>query len=161
MQRLRSANVRLSRIEINRITPADYEQISDIICRCLTQVNIRDYGEEHIAKMLPAFAPDTLGDWFNGADTFVIRSTGAVVGTGTLRGSEIQTVFVDPEYHGSGFGRRLMEQLESLARSRGVSEITLRSSLTSRSFYERLDYRVQGTTYGSVGGEMILMSKKL
>jgi GNAT superfamily N-acetyltransferase len=149
------------RPEIALVSPSDYERVSEIICRCLKEVNILDYGEEHITKMLPIFAPNNLGNWFTGADTFVIRLAGEIVATGTLREREIQTVFVDPLRHGHGFGKLLMNHLEGVAQSRGITEITLRSSLTSKDFYESLQYRAQGDTYGSVGGQVILMTKKL
>ncbi len=150
-----------TRIEIRPITASDYERTSDVIVRCLTEVNIRDYGEEHIARMLPTFAPNNLPTWFNGAETFVMTCDNDVVATGTLRGSEIQTVFVDPSKHCMGYGKRLMRHLENAAKDRGISEITLRSSLTSKSFYESLQYQAQGDTYGAVGGQMIVMTKKL
>lgn len=150
-----------TRIEIRPITASDYERTSDVIVRCLTEVNIRDYGEEHIARMLPTFAPNNLAAWFSGAETFVMTCDNDVVATGTLRGSEIQTVFVDPSKHGMGYGKRLMRHLENAAKDRGIREITLRSSLTSKSFYESLQYQAQGNTYGAVGGQMIVMTKKL
>jgi GNAT superfamily N-acetyltransferase len=150
-----------TQIEIRPITVSDYERTSEVIVRCLMEVNIRDYGEEHIARMLPTFAPNNLATWFHGAETFVMTYANDVVGTGTLRGNEIQTVFVDPSNHGMGYGKRLMRHLENAARDRGVSEITLRSSLTSKGFYESLEYQAQGDTYGAVGGQMVVMTKKL
>lgn len=151
----------LDRVEIRPILASDYPRTSEVISRCLKEVNIRDYGEEHIAKMLPTFASTNLAEWFKGADTFVVISAGEIVATGTLRGHEIQTVFVDPSKHGMGYGKLLMKHLEGVAKSRGVTEITLRSSLTSKAFYENLHYQTQGDTYGAVGGEMILMAKKI
>jgi GNAT superfamily N-acetyltransferase len=149
------------RTGIRPIDSSDYERVSELISRCLTQVNIRDYGQEHIAKMLPTFASSNLADWFKGAEPFVVVSAGELVATGTLRDHEIQTVFVDPSKHGMGYGKLLMKYLEDIAKSRGIAEITLRSSLTSKAFYESLHYQAQGNTYGAVGGQMILMTKKL
>lgn len=148
-------------VEVRPITASDYPRISEVISRCLKEVNIRDYGEEHIAKMLPTFASSNLAEWFKGADTFVVISVDEIVATGTLRGHEIQTVFVDPSKHGMGYGKLLMKHLEDVAKSRGVTEITLRSSLTSRAFYEGLHYQTQGDMYGAVGGQMIVMTKRL
>jgi GNAT superfamily N-acetyltransferase len=156
-----SVTIVSTQIEIRPITASDYERTSAVIVRCLTEVNIRDYGEEHIARMLPTFAPNNLAAWFSGAETFVMTCANDVVATGTLRGSEIQTVFVDPSKHGMGYGKLIMRHLENAARDRGVSEITLRSSLTSKSFYEGLQYQAQGDTYGAVGGQMVVMTKKL
>lgn len=151
----------LAQVQIRPATPSDYERISQVICRCLTEVNVRDYGEEHIAKMLPTFASANLAKWFEGAETFVAVLNNSLVATGTLRGHEIQTVFVDPSKHSMGYGKLLMRHLEDLAKSRGATEVSLRSSITSKVFYERLQYQVQGDTFGAVGGQMALMTKKL
>jgi GNAT superfamily N-acetyltransferase len=151
----------LAQAEIRSIGPSDYQCVSEVICRCLTKVNIRDYGEEHITKMLPTFASANLAKWFEGAETFVVVSNKSIVATGTLRGHEIQTVFVDPSMHGMGYGKLLMRHLEELAKSRGSTEVSLRSSITSKMFCERIGYHSQADTYGAVGGQMILMRKKI
>ena len=111
--------------------------------------------------MLPTFAPANLAKWFEGAEAFVAVSNNSIVVTGTLRGHEIQTVFVDPSKHGMGYGKLLMKHLEDLAKSRGATEVSLRSSITSKAFYERIGYHPQADTYGAVGGRMILMRKKI
>ncbi len=111
--------------------------------------------------MLPTFAPSNLPKWFEGAETFVAVSNEEIIATGTLRDREIQTVFVDPSMHGMGYGKLLMRHLEHVAKSRGVTEMSLRSSLTSKAFYESLQYQAKGDTYGAVGGQTIVMIKKL
>jgi hypothetical protein len=40
--------------------------------------------------------------------------------------------------HGIGYGKLLMRHLEELAKSRGATEVSLRSSTTSKVFYERI-----------------------
>ncbi len=124
-------------------------------------MNIREYGAEHIAKMLPTFAPANLAKWFEGAEAFIAVSNNSVIATGTLRGHEIQTVFVDPSKHGMEYGKLLMKHLEDLAKSRGAPEVALRSSITSKAFDERIGYQPQADTYGAVGGRMIYMTKKI
>jgi GNAT superfamily N-acetyltransferase len=147
--------------KIRPIGPSDYECVSEVICRCLTEVNIRDYGEAHIAIILPTFASPNMAKWLEGAAAFVAIANGEIVATGTLRGHEIQTVFVDPSRHGMGYGKLMMRHLEELAKSRGATGVSLRSSITSKVFYERIGYQPQADTYGAVGGQMILMTKKI
>jgi len=54
-----------------------------------------------------------------------------------------------------------MRHLEDLAKKRGATEVSLRSSITSQMFYESIGYHPQADTYGAVGGQMILMRKTL
>ena len=111
--------------------------------------------------MLPNFAPSNLSHWFSGAEPFIVVSGGTIVATGSLRGDEIQTVFVVPDMHGMGFGKILMSYLEDIAKTRGITELSLRSSLTSKAFYESLQWQVKGDTFGAVGGQMVHMTKRL
>ena len=64
---------------IRSITASDFERVSEVITRCLKDVNIKDYGVEHIAKMLPTFASTNLAEWFKGADAFVMESGSEIV----------------------------------------------------------------------------------
>jgi GNAT superfamily N-acetyltransferase len=67
---------------------------------------------------------------------------GKVVGTGSLDGDEIKAVFVDPSYQRRGVGRAMMEELERYARTMGLKEVELKSSITAYYFYKRLDYHL-------------------
>jgi GNAT superfamily N-acetyltransferase len=138
----------------------DCAAVSNLIHRCLREVNIRDYGEAHIAQMLPTFAADNLPGWFKGAEPFVLVVMGAIVATGTIRGRDIQTVFVLPEHHGKGYGKHLMTFLEQRVKEKGFDEVTLNSSLTSKDFYLKLGYRFVAETHGAVGGQMLSMTKR-
>lgn len=90
----------------------DSASVSNIIHRCLREVNIRDCGEAHIERMLPTFAADNLPRWFEGAEPYVLVAKDTIIATGTLRGHDIQTVSVLPEWHGKGYGKQLMTFLE-------------------------------------------------
>ena len=60
-----------------------------------------------------------------------------------------------------GYGKLIMGHLEELAKSRGATEVSLRSSITSKAFYERIGYHPQGEMHGAVGGQMIYMTKQI
>jgi GNAT superfamily N-acetyltransferase len=139
----------------------DVASVSKVICRCLKEVNIRDYGEAHVLQMLPTFAADNLARWFEGGESYVLVALDEIVATGTLRGHDIQTVFVLPECHGRGYGKQLMAFLERRIKEAGFNEATLNSSLTSKVFYLALGYRIVAETHGSVGGHMLSMKKHL
>ncbi len=79
----------------------------------------------------------------------------------SLRGIEVQTVFVDPSRHSMRYEQLLMKHLEDVAKSRGVSQIALQSSLTSKDFNQNLGYHTHREPYGAVGGQMILIMKRL
>ena len=65
----------------------------------------------------------------------------------------VSTVFVDEEYRGKGYGRRLMEEMESRARAMGVNTIRLDTfSWQGKEFYEALGYSVVGSYENAADG---------
>jgi GNAT superfamily N-acetyltransferase len=72
--------------------------------------------------------------------TVVLDRAGRVIGTGTLVGDEIKRVFVTPMAQRHGAGRRIMQHLEEMARSSGVTMVRLDASLPSKAFYDKLSY---------------------
>jgi GNAT superfamily N-acetyltransferase len=75
-------------------------------------------------------------------EILLIERHRSIVATGTLVGNEILGVFVKPENQGRGLGKRMMSELEGRAKKKGFSEIVLSVSLTSRKFYEALQYEL-------------------
>ena len=78
--------------------------------------------------------------WLPASETFVYEMDGRVIGFLSLIGNEVGAIFVDPDLHGRGVGRALMDE----ARSRrpylelGVFE----ANHVGRRFYERYGFRL-------------------
>ena len=139
----------------------DCEAVSKLITRCLREVNSRDYSDEVIRKTIEHFSPDNLLSWFEGMDTFVAEGDGVIVGTGSIEGNRINSVFVSPDRQSQGIGRELMDYLEQMVCSRGFADVVLRSSLTALDFYDKLGYLKVGETFREAGGQMIEMKKDM
>ena len=152
-------SVRLETI-IRPYRSEDAAHVSELICRCLLEVNSQDYSEAEISRMLPKFAPETMAKRFTGTATYVAIVEEKLVGTATLDQAQVRTVFVDPDFHCRGVGGSLMEYLERLARHNGVEAISLNSSITSYNFYVHLGYKKQGEIYCEIGGRMMVMTKR-
>jgi len=54
---------------------------------------------------------------------------------------EVKMLYVHPRWAGSGIGRRLLEELEGIARERGLERLWLRASLNAVAFYARCGWR--------------------
>jgi len=66
-----------------------------------------------------------------------------------------------PEYQGQGIGRRLLAVIEELARTQGITHITVDSSLTGAAFYARMGYLRTGVEREGTAGRQIGMEKQL
>lgn len=84
-------------------------------------------------------------------EVLIMEKDGSIVATGALVGNEILGVFVKPECQGQGYGKTIMNELESRAKAKGRPEVVLSVSLPSRSFYENLGYEVLAARSLDVG----------
>ena len=127
---------------IRDATADDAAAISALVQRTAQISNRPDYTAEALAFIVANFAADKVAGRMRERHTFICLIEGRVVGTIALGGDRLRTLFVEPELQGSGVGARLVAHLEAHARTAGVAELKLSSSLTARGFYERLGYRM-------------------
>ena len=149
----------MSSLLIRRATADDVETLSALIARTVIVSNTPDYEADAI-RMLQEFArPASVAERMAGRDCFVAVDGDKVVGTISLGGDRLRQTYVAPEYQKHGLGRRLVEHLEAHARSLGVMELRLHSSLTARAFYARLGY--EAVEYQPHDVPTWLMTKRL
>ena len=135
--------------------------LSEIIIRNLLEVNSVDYGLEEMEDMAKRFQPEDVKELAQCRHTLVALDKDQVVGTGSLANDFsdddhvfwVLTVFVNPDQHGRGIGRIIMENLETKAIGLGCKRLILPSSLTSHKFYLKLGYSY-------IGGVAIQNDKK-
>ncbi|QDT44096.1 putative N-acetyltransferase YjaB [Gimesia alba] len=72
------------------------------------------------------------------AETWVIEQEGQVIGFIALLGNEVGAIFVQPEFHGTGAGKALMDQAQEL---RGDLEVEVfEANRIGRHFYQRYGF---------------------
>lgn len=70
-----------------------------------------------------------------------------IIGTASLEGSLVRTVFILPNKQGKNAGSLLMYYLEEMARKANIPCLTVSSSITAEGFYRKLGYRVLRNEY--------------
>lgn len=72
------------------------------------------------------------------ADTWVIEQAGNVIGFISLLGNEVGAIFVQPQFHGLGAGKALMNKAQEL---HGELEVEVfEKNLMGRQFYEKCGF---------------------
>src|SRR5712692_9134379 len=125
-------------IEIKPATAVDAEGISCMVIRALRETNPQDYAPEIIDALVSTFSPERVASLIASRQVYVAIAHGMIIGTASLRGSVVRTVFVDPDHQGKGIGARLMDVVEIPARARSITTLIVPSSLTAQGFYEKL-----------------------
>lgn len=156
-------------MEIIDFNDSHAKAISEIIIRNLIEVNSVDYGMDEMLDMAKRFRPEDIKKLTEHRRTFTALEHGKVVGTGSLSNdfSEdpsdywVLTLFVDPNLHGNGIGRRIMEVLEVKAKELGGKHLILPSSLTSHKFYLKLGFNYIGGVAIQNDKKQYMMEKKI
>ena len=125
------------------------EQISNLIIQDLLTVNSKDYGMERVKKMAEDFTVEKLQNSLSKRKkVFVALIDDNVVGTAGIDKSWysddeywILTVFVKPENHGQGIGKKLIEKIEEYATTLPVKKLIIPASITAHKFYYKLGYK--------------------
>ncbi|NUS20776.1 MAG: GNAT family N-acetyltransferase [Mesorhizobium sp.] len=136
-------------LDIRRATAGDAEAVSRVIVAALRQTNAKDYAADIIARVEQNFSPSAMLRFFKNRQVLVAAMDDRIVGTASLDGTTVRSVFVEPQLQGVGVGKRLMAAIEQAARANGVRLLTVPSSVTAEPFYSKLGFRaVRESFYG-------------
>lgn len=126
---------------IRRAQREDAEAITRIVIAALRESNSQDYPAEVIAQVEQSFSPAAVSALLDSRMVFVAVNQNELLGTASLDGEVVRTVFVAPIHHRTGVGKRLMEAVHAAAIRAGVTALRVPSSITAQGFYARLGYR--------------------
>ncbi|RMM83084.1 GCN5-related N-acetyltransferase [Pseudomonas coronafaciens pv. striafaciens] len=121
---------------------AEAEAISRVVLAALHTSNARDYSADVIERVAQSFSASALCALMRQRQMFVAVAGAMIVGTASLDGHAVRSVFVDPDWHRRGVGRLLMEQIERVARGAGEERLVVPSSVTAQGFYAALGFKV-------------------
>jgi N-acetylglutamate synthase-like GNAT family acetyltransferase len=130
-------------IEIRSARPSDAPAISRVIIRALHVSNARDYAPEVIRRVEQSFSVQRVAQLIDARQVLVAEQDEQLLGTASLDGQVVRTVFIDPPMQGRGIWRLLMLAITRLAREQGIAELFVPSSLTAQGFYRRLGFELQ------------------
>ena len=99
------------------------------------------YPEAVIARVERNFSPAAVSDLLARRLVLVAVKERTIVGTASLDGGVVRTVFIDPGCQGRGIGRALMVEIERAAIEKGVAVLAVPSSVTAEPFYAKLGFK--------------------
>lgn len=119
----------------------------DIIQRCVLEINFVDYTLTQIQELLNGFTAEWLEDIINTRHYYEIWYGGTIVACGGVsrdynqeKQSYLTAIFVNPDYHGKGIGRKLIQFLERDEWCLDSNLIEIPSSKSSHEFYYKCGY---------------------
>ncbi|MGM4885126.1 GNAT family N-acetyltransferase [Tardiphaga sp. 20_F10_N6_6] len=133
--------------DIRPAQAGDAAGISRVIIRALRETNAKDYTPDIIARVELSFSSAAVERLIDQRDVFVAEMDNRVVGTASLDGQTLRTMFVLPDVQGRGIGRLLVQRIERVARERQLAILTVPATVTAEAFYARLGFTAVREAY--------------
>ncbi|MGM4988655.1 GNAT family N-acetyltransferase [Tardiphaga sp. 841_E9_N1_2] len=133
--------------DIRPAQAGDAAGISRVIIRALRETNAKDYTPDIIARVELSFSPAAVERLIDQRDVFVAEMDNRVVGTASLDGQALRTMFVLSDVQGRGIGRLLVQRIERVARERQLAILTVPATVTAEAFYARLGFTAVREAY--------------
>ena len=146
----------MSAVALRPYLPADAKRCAEIFRLSIEELAADDYDEaQREAWASRADDEAAFGAKLAGALTLIATIDGAIAGFASLKGGEIDMLFVDPEFARQGAGRTLVEALSKLAQARGAQRLTAEASDVARPLFERLGFVAQKRNLIGVGDQWL------
>lgn len=134
-------------IRIRSFCVNDAEAVSALIIRTMRTSNIKDYTAELVEEWVKIQQPGNVLERAGWTHFYVAEDGEEIIGCGAIGPywgktdeSSLYTIFVLPEYQGSGIGRLIIEALEQDEFFLRARRIEIPSSITGVSFYRHMGY---------------------
>jgi N-acetylglutamate synthase-like GNAT family acetyltransferase len=118
-----------------------------VVLTALRKSNAKDYSQDIIERVERSFGPDAVLELIRKREVFVAVIGLRIVGTTSLDGRVVRTVFVAPDVQGRGVGKLLMAEVERNAREAGAETLVVPSSVTAEHFYSKLGFKTMRDSY--------------
>ena len=123
---------------------ADTEEIMKLFYDTVHEVNIHDYTQEQVDAWAPSNMDIHL--WIKGLGskfTYVAEEQGKIIAFGELEANgHIDRFYCHKDFQRKGIGKKILEQLESKARSLKIEKLFLEASITAKPFFESQNFIV-------------------
>jgi putative acetyltransferase len=123
---------------------SDLEELVALFNATVQAINKKDYTEQQIEQLVqPAPDYDKWDAVLASTYTRIVLVGTKIIGFGNIsKEGYLDHLYVSKEWIGYGAGKLLANDLIDHAFDSGAKEITVHSSLTAKSFFEKLGFRV-------------------
>ena len=136
-----------NKVRVRKFQKADAEEVQELIVRNFLEVNSKDYGIKAMQELAVNYGIDKILQIASYAHMYVFELDDRIVGVGSISsfwGSETESIllsiFVLPEFHGKGVGRKIINTLETDEFYVRASRIEIPASITATEFYRKFGY---------------------
>lgn len=151
-------------MEIRKATKKDARKISILRRKTLREINKNDYPRVFLQSLIDENSTSGIIDKMANRDMFCIWEDDILLGTIELKENKILGMFTKSSEIGKGIGTKLMDFIETYARSKKIKQVRLYSTKFALSFYKKRGYHLIPSGYWVIGKSRVkdkVMMKKL
>lgn len=158
----------MKNIEVRRYVDGDETAICEIVKKAVLSENIKDYSKIAIDHLVESHNADLIKRRAKAFHVYVLTDEDKIIGVGmigpywdSLTESSFFTIFLDPQYKGTGLGRKIIETLEADEYFTRAERVEIPASITAVEFYRHFGYGFKKEKLGHiVDGEGIYRMEK-
>ncbi|HEY9538841.1 MAG TPA: GNAT family N-acetyltransferase [Kiloniellaceae bacterium] len=147
------------RYRIRRGRPADAEGLYAVQERAVRVLGRQVYNDSQIESWVHGNSPQRYVEAMRGdGERFEVAVSGlpGAIGFCAVKGQELRSLYVDPDWSGLGVGSALLRRAEAIITAAGHERVVIGASLAGLPFYEQRGYQVvKRRHWRSNGGLMI------
>lgn len=127
-------------MKIRKAKKGDWKRCNEIVYACVNQIKIIPKMKKFLKRRYTLSGINKLSKT---SDIYVCEKYGKVQASGKLskKGHEIGMIYVHPKYQGQKIGTKIMNNLEGLAKKRGLKMVYVNALLPAIEFYKKLGYK--------------------
>jgi N-acetylglutamate synthase-like GNAT family acetyltransferase len=151
-------------IKIRKFKKEDAKKV-DYLIKQAQLITLKDYYPKRIIEWFcKRNTPSKIIAKSKQIELFVAVEEDKILGINGLKENQVRKFYVNPKYQRKGVGRKLMENIENLAKKRKIKKLIVHSSLYAEGFYKKMGFkRIKKitTSKNNIKFDEILMEKKL
>jgi N-acetylglutamate synthase-like GNAT family acetyltransferase len=134
-------------IQVREFTEGDIPAVYSLLQNTIETSYREVYPPEAIELFKDHHSEEQILTDAAGGYMVVAEYNGEILGTGTLSGSNMRRVYINPPHQHRGIGKLITQELEKKALDEKLTTIDLAASLVSKRFWESRGYTVQKEDY--------------
>jgi GNAT superfamily N-acetyltransferase len=148
---------------IRKFKDSDAKELSNLLFNSFLKINRQDYSDDVIKTLC---SKNTSDDLINNSKKRVILvalddAENKIVGTGSIENDYIIGISTHHEYQKKGIGKKILIELEKIAKKNSINILKLHSSPSAYGFYKKQGFDEVKKVYSKKYGYNIFMIKRL
>ena len=130
-------------ITIRKALEKDSDAIWEVRSKAIKGISQNFYSKEEVEIWYHNDRPQNFEEVITNLDWLVAFLEDRIIGTGfiDISSAEIGAIFVDPNYQRMRVGRRILDELEIIAKNKRIATLYLDATLSAVDFYKSSGYQ--------------------